>query len=494
MKKVFVFILVAIAVFSCQKRAVDPSSAEQEVVFTGVDASADGQKSTDTDCDNPTANYASVVVNGNTYRPAIFYLGGIAYTQSIKFISGNYSISEFLLMNDNNTPGDLSDDQVVKAAPMAGAEYAAFVTQPLPMSFTVEPFKKTEVPIEVICFEEAEYQAFGFDWFVMTEIVVREQVFFGDFCVSYPEDYEGSLYASQANGVQIDMPAIFRIDVYRNGAFLVSYNNEDWFGEGQVLKVHYPDHENAADHFDLYLYVLVRTCAGFEYKYFTSWWFDDDQMITAGSDNVVDFVLGDCSTGADFVLPPYDFLYLPPSAIAEIPDYGPGTLETFFDIKLHEVDIGYRIENGTWPGWSGDFTSVVFDNPNRDGGKPVDIYSSLCPESLPDFAGQENKNWEAVNWLMNNLDQYPGYQWDDIQGAIWLITDDNPGWDGSAMYGLRSLSELEFAYQMYNEAIVNGVGYVPTAGGVAAAIFIYEEVSRDDDPTKINLVFVDLDP
>jgi hypothetical protein len=293
MKKFLVFIFAVALFASCQKEEASAPVA-QEVVFSGIDSGA--KKSTNAEpCENAQADYAKVVIDNETYRPAVFYIDGVAYTQAIKLIPAQYTVQEFMLLNNNGTPEDLTDDYIVKAAPMTGSEYADFVTAPLTFTFDVEGFKKAEVPVEVLCFDEAEYEAFGFNWFAMTEITVREQVFFGDLCVADLSVYENSLYAEQMNGLQIDMPAIFKVDVYKNGAFVKSYTNEAWLGEGEPLKVQYPDHDNAADAFDFELHILVENGGEFVYQLFHTWSFNDDEMIADGGDGVVDFVLGSCN-------------------------------------------------------------------------------------------------------------------------------------------------------------------------------------------------------
>ena len=293
MKNILIFIFAVSLFASCKKEEVAEVST-QEVVFNGIDTGS-GQKSSDADpCENAFADYAKVVIDNNIYRPAVFYIGGVAFTQAIKLVPGEYTIEEFILYNDNGTPANRDDDFIVKASPLSGSTYANFVNSPLAFTFDVEAFKKAEIPVEVLCFDEKEYELFGFNWFAMTEITVKEQVFFGDICIDDITGYENSIYAGQANGIQLDMPAIFKLDVYRNAAFVISYSNEAWLGEGEPLKVQYPDHDNAADVFDFELSILVKDGNDFVYKHYHSWTFNDDQMIDAGDDGVVDFVLGDC--------------------------------------------------------------------------------------------------------------------------------------------------------------------------------------------------------
>ena len=343
MKKILVFVFAIGVLASCQKEgAVEATS--QDVVFSGID-SGSAKKSTDADpCGNALADYAKVTIDGDVYRPAVFYIDDVAYTQAIKLEPGNYSIDEFMLVNDNGTPNNTDDDYIVKAAPLADAEFAEFVNTPLAFTFDVEGFKKAEVNIEVLCFEEKDYESFGFNWFAMTGITVREQVFFGDFCAKHPDEYVGSLYNEQANGVQLDMPAIFRIDVYKNEAFIKSYDNTAWFGEGEPLKVQYPDHDNAEDAFAFELFILVKSGTEFVFKSFHTWNFNDAEMIDSGDEGVVDFVLGNCNTdGADLVLAPY--MNLPETLTYHIVKY-PGDLGGYFDTQISGVGDGYDIWNG----------------------------------------------------------------------------------------------------------------------------------------------------
>ena len=147
MKKLFLLtVLISVVLFSCKKETTTPTT--QEVVFSAKTMSTGGMKSTN----SQTADYAKVTISGTTYYPKVFYLDGNTYTQSIKLPVGVYSVTEFMLMDDNNTPDDMSDDIILKATPMAGSTYADFVSTPLNIDFTVEAFRKAEIQIEVLEF------------------------------------------------------------------------------------------------------------------------------------------------------------------------------------------------------------------------------------------------------------------------------------------------------------------------------------------------------
>ena len=463
MKKLsFLLVIITVALFSCKKEPTAP--ATQDVVFNAQTMPTGGLKSSN----SLTVNYAKVVINGTSYYPQVFYLGGKAYTQAIKLPVGTYSVSEFLMMNDNNTPNDTTDDVIVNATPMQGSTYADFVTTPLNINFTVEAFKKAEIHIEVLEFVIVHYQDFGFIWFNAQVNTVREQIFFGDLCVKHPDDYAGSLYANQSNGVQLDMPAIFKIDVYQNGTFFKSYNNEyhadgtGWYGEGAPLHVLYNDREGETDHFEFKLFILVADGPNFHYKLFHTWNFDDDALIPAGNDSVVDFVLGNCqATTADLVLPPY--MNLPATLSYRITQIPATSGEGYFESDIQNVPAGYDIQNGSWPAYCGDYSTYITVGTQYT----MDVYSSLYPDDIPSLTNTNKVNFDKVNWLINHLDNYPTHTWDDVQAFIWKMVTN---WDGSNEANVGSWASHPVAQAMYADAMANGVGYVPLPGQFAMVV------------------------
>jgi uncharacterized protein (TIGR02145 family) len=175
----------------------------------------------------------------------------------------------------------------------------------LNIAFNVVAFEKIQLPIEALCYQPSNYTNFGFVFFQIEEVTIREQPFFGDICINSIADYAipGSPYLGQSNGIQPDLPAICRIDVYRNNTLINSFSNETWKGEGQPLKVQYADRKGITDNFQFKLYVMVRKAVGFDYVYFHTWTFSDAQVIPMGTNGVVDFVLGSCFPGADLIIP-----------------------------------------------------------------------------------------------------------------------------------------------------------------------------------------------
>jgi len=480
--KAFFFVaLLTLTVISCNKKAdvIDPNQ-EIEVSFSSTEMPKGGTKSSNADA---TADYASIVISGTTYTPSVYYLNGVAYTQGIKLTVGDYDVTQFLMMSDNNTPNDMSDDSIVSAAPEAGSQYAGFVSQPLNIQFHVSAFQKNEIPVEVLSFTSQEYQAFGFDWFTMNQTTVREQLFFGDISMKHPSDYVGSLYEQQTNGLQVDMPAIFKIKVYKNGSYVTEYSNESFLGEGDVLHVSYPDGDNTTDNFQFDLYILVKIGTGFDYKYFKSWNFTDDNLIPNGGDGVVDFVLGNAvATAPDFLLAPY--MNLPLTATYEIIGaYAPGSLGGYVDAELTNVGNGYDFANGTFASWCADSETSI----NVGTAYNMDVYSSLYPDALPAFTAYADK-WARVNWIFNHLDYYPGYTWGEVQGAIWKIMNN---WNGQAAGGVPDADAT--VDQMVNDS-QSHTDFTPLPGGWAAVVFVPEGTDPNSTSPNLQTMFVQVDP
>jgi hypothetical protein len=485
MKKLFIlFIGLAFVTFGCKKDQ-QPSQNNQlvDVSFSGKAMSKNigGAKAGDS-CFSDQADWAVINIDGTSYTVDVYYIDGEPYTKSIKLAPGTYHVTDFELYSDHNTP-DPSDDGVIAATPADGSDYASYVTDGVPIEFTVGSFVKTQVPVEVLCFESYQYQEFGFFWYTYDQVVVRTQCFFGDFCVKHPDDYAGSLYAQQSGGLQLDMPAIFQIEVKRNGVPFKVVNNEEWLGEGQPLCVDYPDVLDSTDQYEFILSVLVKVGNNFEYKPFHTWTFADDGMIPAGDDGVVDFVLGNCvQSNADFTFAPY--MNLPETCTYTVgTTYAPGTAGGYIDAILSDIPAGYDLYNGTWPSYCFDRNVDIYIGQSYT----MDVYSSLYPENMPSYLA--NNDWSRANWIMNHLDYYSGYTWADIQGAMWLL--DVPAWDGTAQAGMPALNTLAFAQQMHDDAVAalgaNDV-YAPPPGGWAAVVF-----GHDTEPI-VQTVFVVVDP
>ena len=474
---VFLLVLLTATIFtSCKKELglTGEDASGQEVTFN-PSLFADGKKGT---MEVSGVDYCYIEIDSMVFRPATYVLDGKIYTQSIKLTPGSYQLNKFLMMNDNNTPEDFSDDVVMLAAPMEGSEYAAFVNQAAGFSFVVNHLKKANIDVEVILFSPADYDKFGFDIDVLPATTIREQKFVGLILPKNPADYANSLYLNQSTGLQNEMPAIFSIDVFRNGRFVKSVDNEVQLGETFVT-ITYPDGDNTTDNYRFDLNVYVRIGASFGYKYVKSWEFSDNEMIPAEPDGMVHFVLSECgSNGGSGQIGPY--MNLPESCNFTIqPNWAPGSLGAYFDGELSDVPVGFSIGNGLYSAWCG--TDSVSININHT--YEMDVYNSLLPSVLPLYIRSATR-WNAVNWLFNNLSNYPSATWGEIQGAAWEILND---WNGISHTNVPDADGL--VESMVNEARLHD-DFIPSCGQKAAVIFVPKGTQREAATPKIQVVFV----
>lgn len=327
MKKILLLSLVALLMFSCQKKEGDPVALEQEVVFNAAQINPSGLlKSTeDWECKDLSPDYAKIQIGDDFYYPDLFRVTGRLYTQAIKLEvppsgSKTFTVNQFLIMHDGGIKGYYGDDtEIVMATPSSTGLYKEYVSQPVDFNFTLNAYSKMEIPIDVLCFQDLVYENFGFEWFQVTEIVIREQCFFGDICLDgqpySPGDYLGSLYDQEQlpPGCLMDMPAIMQIVVKKDG---VEVENSPFtnatvaanYGVGAPLCVQYPDELGVTEEFTFELWILVKnTAGGFSYQLYETWTEYDEGQIPSGTDGVVDFVVGNCNMDpAD-----YNYAWLP---------------------------------------------------------------------------------------------------------------------------------------------------------------------------------------
>jgi hypothetical protein len=240
-----------------------------------------------------------------------------------------YTLNEFFLMHDFGNKGPGLEDSIVMATPSVDGDYKQYVKDPVAMTFNVNAFTKIQIPIDVLCFNASDYENFGFEWFQITEIIIREHCFFGDICLNgvapepnVLEDYVGSLYDVEQLplGVQMDMPAIFKIHSFRTynsvtnelpDSPLTNASVEYGYGAGYALCVQYPDQITLdGEVFTFELWVWVKNSAGgYSYQQYDTYTCTDDGPLTnvngpvKGTNGVVDFAIGNCSPMSTNIYP-----------------------------------------------------------------------------------------------------------------------------------------------------------------------------------------------
>jgi hypothetical protein len=375
MKKVILLILIAAVVFSCKKNET-PVAADQyaEVSFNVTTLVPDAGRDWTFDvpfCDpdaipgralmkitdaagNELEGDGEQGPNGSNYFKAlVFYTNGELYTQTIKLpvtmcdnapdCCDTYFVTEFYMYDENGN--------MIKAAPYPGtgnddeSEFFQFVTQPLPVELTICAFEKEEYYIDVLCFTPDYYQLFGFFWFEITEITVREVCFFGDICIDWFDyNIEGDklawweqnaiLYPDQMpNGVAVDMPAIFEVtlkkwfDFNEDGevdhpeelVVVGAWSNDfyedqsPWLGQGEPLCFRYADYDATEDLFFVTLFIWAPYGDDGVFSFGPLgdphgnhiWQFTDNALedLDLNGDGVIEFAWGDCVEDPEYPLP-----------------------------------------------------------------------------------------------------------------------------------------------------------------------------------------------
>ena len=313
-------VILAIAVASCQKDEADKPVVLQDVSFGIEHVDPFGLKNDTIYCPEDAAGnmlvptVAEIEVKDlsdvliGTFYPELFVLGNKLYTQAIKLPPDSYKITKFVLWTKNPIDFPAPDAKIVMATPNSGAAFAEYINPlyVLEYGFTVDAFAKKEIKIEVLCFEPAKYTEFGFFWFQIQEIVVKEVCFFGDICILNPEAYVGSIY--DISGVPVDAEAAIRVIVKRNGVEVPNspFDNIDIYNTGEVLCVQYPDYLKLVDNFtfELQVWVPSSTFGVFVWQPYAIYTTTDDNPLTElGTDGIVDFAIGDCSPWSTNVYP-----------------------------------------------------------------------------------------------------------------------------------------------------------------------------------------------
>ncbi len=502
MKKLFLMLLAVGLFASCQKKSTTTPAKTQAVSF-GVNVMSPNNLKQDPVndtilCTDAIPDMAWIQIDGQDYYAQLTTVDGKLYTQSIQLGPGPHSLDEFVLYKETDgIQGPTGSDPIVYGTPMTGSAFADYVTNALSFNFNVDEFAKTEVPVEVLCFTPKVYDSFGYDWFIIDRIVIREQCFFGDFCTKHYMDYAESDYARQSTGLQIDMPAIFQIKGMiktgdgdwgplpgGDGGVFTNDNADAGFGVGAPVCVQYPDKLGVTDSLKFELYILVKQGTEFNFVLFHTWMFADDEMIPTGGDGVIDFELGNCNiTGADLVLPPYINLPMDPFDVTTggstpgallQPDGTPG----YFDVTLAGVGSGYDIQDGGYPVNCMRYGVTISLNTTYS----MVVRSSLYPGTML-TSYSSALPWDQVNWLINHLTSYSGRTWADVQQAFWVLE----GWSGAANGGVPAITAL--GQQMVDDAQLLGGGFVPGPGDLAALA-----LEDAQNPSEVQLLIIKLDP
>ncbi len=158
----FLVAIISFVLFSCQKDNTEfMLNAKQGVEFTIVSYS----KLKSSNCFEKKADYANITIDGIIKKVEVYYVNSKPCIKMVKLNEGEHVLNNFMLMDDNNTPKNYTDDVLLAATPHIDSEFAQYVANPLDITFEVQKFKTTQMPISVLCYEKANYSDFGFEYY-----------------------------------------------------------------------------------------------------------------------------------------------------------------------------------------------------------------------------------------------------------------------------------------------------------------------------------------
>jgi hypothetical protein len=498
----WVALLTLVFTVSCDKNddtvMVDPTVELVDVSFDlnnyipaaakDLDTKADGDEDQKIPiCSDLAASYVMADIDGTVYTLKLVTLNGGMETEVIKLLPDTYDLNEFVVYNDNGTPGDTSDDIPIYASPIMGSYYQALWSlEGVAKEFRVDAFTKSKVTIDVLCYKPFQYEAFGFAWFEYAKYQVKTVCFFGDICTKFFEEFHmndnSPYYGQDFDGY--DFPAIFNV-VVKNGENIVNdlnvNSNAGWYGAGEPLCIEYPDLVGVDESytFEISLAMPDGTYVSVYTGNFTdaNWSGAEGDNNFGGADGVFDFVVGNCSydgNNANMELP----AWIPiPTGMINFTLSNPinGTGAGFFsNVVFNDLNQDLANTGATVGEWT---EGLIYNSFCADPNVSINVgpydgyaFSSLNVPGLP--ASYQGLPWGKLNWIANNMGSYSAA---DVQDAIWYTIGTNPGVGANNALAMAASSQGSF---------------IPTVGDWAVVVLDAEVEGSDD----LQLVIVRVDP
>ena len=489
-----------LAFTSCEKPQMD---VQTEVSFEIYDGTSMSKKDSETEipvmeCIDGEASYVVIDIDGTSYTLDVLNLEGGTLTQSLKLSAGDHVINSFVVYTDT--------DDILWVTPMSGSEYALMWPQltNVSLGFTVADFTKAVVPVDVLCFREANITAFGYSWFDFHAFESKPLCFFGDICSKFYEDFNEAKgpYNGQVGGH--DFIALFTVEVFGpDGELMSSATNVEVEDLNQPVCLEYLDDLEVADEEYTFLvsilgpdgYVFATTGGSFTDA---EWSGDGSDPKFGGDDGIWEFVVGNCiANNTDAVVLP---------AYLDLPNNGNVTMKAvkhngethyeYFDILLNSGFNGahYPAElyNGALlGGYCGDLYNEIPVNGTYD----VNVFSSLG--AMP--AQYASYPWGSLNWLANQDHAITESQTEGklLQAIVWFMIHDGTAGLFNEVKGHLglTLSETTSAQSVAQYALATEAGFVPLTGDFCLVLFDPIEGSGPEVNTEfVQLMLVRVDP
>ena len=495
MKKILFLMLLSIPFLfaSCEK----PVATEKvDVAFSIYDSGSMTKKDagdTVLECIEGEASYVVTVIDGVEYTLNVLTgLDGGTSTATIKFSPGDHIVSSFVVYT--------ADGDVLWVTPLEGSYYDnLWDLISVDLTFNVADFTKKVVPIDVLCYRDVDYEAFGFTWFQFHAYESKSVCFFGDICSKFYPDFNSAEgpYAGQVEAH--DFIALFNVDIYGPGGELM--NSATNVGEdiNAPVCVEYLDDTEVDETYTFVISILGPTGEVFattEGSFTDAEWSGVDSDF-GGDDDIWEFVVGNC------IADNTDAVVLP--AYLALPSTGNITIKAVrHDNELHyeyfDVLLNSGFNNALYPpelvdgALLGGYCGDLYNNVPIEGTYDVDVYSSLGVVP-PMYAGYP---WNSLNWLANQ--EYAiteaHIEGKMLQAILWFtIHDGTPGLANKIKSSLGlTPTEVSDAQAVASIALTHS-DYSPLTGEYCLVLLDPIEGSGPPVATEfVQLVLVRVDP
>ena len=506
MKKLL-FIVVAflmIGFTSCEKQAADTKVGVSFTIQDGPTGIAKkGGLNLDNDipeCIDGVPTTVDVIIDGVSYDLDV--LTGLNYgteTTVIKLEPGKHVVSSFIVYNEN--------EEVLWVSPLEGSPLdQQWDLNGVELTFETVAFTKARVDIDVMCYEDANFKAFGFNWFQFHAYELKPLCFFGDICTKFYEDFnqDGSPYAGLINSENYDFPAMYNIALMNSEGDTIATGTNVKGNLNEPVCVSYLDNLEVADEqftFGISVYgpdgVAVNVYNG---TFTDSDWTNTDKSSWGGEDGIFEFVMGNCyddTNVPEVMLPAY--LMFPKTGKIRIDavKHAPPRYE-YFDVTL----LGSTWDNPLFPeelaqgNILGAYCGDLYNNIPFHSEYTVDVYSSLN-DNLPTMYA--DYPWGPLNWLANQDRAITESHLEGkmLQAIIWFTIH-----DGKAGLKANIKSHLSLTTAQVDEAenaaqymLSEKQNFIPQTGQYSLMLFDPVEGSGPDVSTEyVQLVIVRVDP
>ncbi|MFC2152648.1 fibrobacter succinogenes major paralogous domain-containing protein [Bacteroidota bacterium] len=169
MKKIWILTLILpLILFSCDESDQADVQTKSQIQFSINENSSKLKSVTENSLDSATTIVLTIVnENGDptdytSSEITLRRMNGNIYSERLTLLTGNYELTEFLLLN--------SIGNTIFAAPLEDSPLAVHVSDPLPIEFEVMADQLTDVYVEVISTENYLPEDFGFVRFIIGEV------------------------------------------------------------------------------------------------------------------------------------------------------------------------------------------------------------------------------------------------------------------------------------------------------------------------------------